>query len=109
MGATNINVFALSPQAFSSSMISSLSKELLSNLSSAKKKGFNLLSIQGPVPPQLESAAQNAISKKNQEVTLQTMQNPKKMKQASKKKLSSCNNMRSSGEKSSKKQLVLDQ
>ena len=34
LGATNINVFTLSPRAFSSSMLSSLSKELISNLSS---------------------------------------------------------------------------
>ena len=34
LGATNINVFTLSPRAFSSSIISSLSKELLSNISS---------------------------------------------------------------------------
>ena len=37
LGATNINVFTLSPRAFSNSMLSSLSKELLSNLSSGKK------------------------------------------------------------------------
>ena len=37
LGATNINVFTLSPRAFSSSIISSLSKELLSNISSGQK------------------------------------------------------------------------
>ena len=47
LGATNINVFALSPRAFSSSMLSSLSKELLSNLSSGQKNKPFVFSFQG--------------------------------------------------------------
>ena len=55
LGATNINVFALSPQAFSNSMISSLSKEILSNISSAKKKAPYLFSFHAPMP-QIDNA-----------------------------------------------------
>ena len=53
LGATNINVFTLSPRAFSSSMLSSLSKEILSNLSSGQKNKPFLFSFQGSqnVPP----------------------------------------------------------